>query len=159
MVETLKVNPEALIVEIEKISKRAIHPDLPYFRQCYLKCFNTGCGELRYIRASLYFYSLFCECGAKPVRFCANQTLLQKYSIGEPKETLSIIHALRTQIAHSLDPTGNDLDLLENASAWFRRHTGQDLPTTDAQWVWCHHQIVYMGMDLLKSIKCFLGEI
>ncbi len=66
---------------------------------------------------------------------------MQKHSsVEEPKVTLKIIHALRTQAAHSLDPTANDTELLQNASAWFRQQVGAELPTTDEQWAKCHEK-------------------
>ena len=153
-------SPDALISEIETMSRRSIHPHLPFFRHCSLICSKSTNSELRFLRAVLYLYTLECECGSKPVRFCCNQTLMQKHSsVEEPKITLKIIHALRTQAAHSLDPNGNDIELIQNASAWFRQQIGAELPTTDEQWAKCHEQLVKMGVDLLNSIKCFLRDI
>jgi hypothetical protein len=79
--------------------------------------------------------------------------------VEQPQVALKIIHALRTQVAHSLDPTGKDFDLLEDAAAWFRQQIGKDMPTNDVQWAKCHDKITSMGLDLLRSIKCFLDEI
>jgi hypothetical protein len=66
---------------------------------------------------------------------------------------------MRTLTAHSLDPSGKDNVLIENASAWFRQQIGHKFPANETQWSKCHDQIVRIGVELLHSIKNFLGAI
>ncbi len=148
-----------LVAEIQQASNRITGSPCSFFRHCSLECSNSNDGELRFLRAVLYFYSLLCECGAKPVRFCSNQTPLQKRSATDPQVTLKIVHALRTQVAHSLDASGKDNGLIETASAWFRQQIGENIPRTDVHWTKCHDQFMAVGMELLRNIKLFLAEI
>ena len=150
---------EMLVVEIEIISRRAICPESPFFQPCSLERSNSECAELRFLRAILHYYSLLCECGAKPVRFCCNQTQLQQ-SVGmNPQIALKVFHALRTIAAHSLGATNSDTGILATANSWFRQHTKHDIPITEAQWAECHRQIVILGNGLLMGIRDFLSSI
>ncbi|MDR3561451.1 MAG: hypothetical protein P4N59_08445 [Negativicutes bacterium] len=77
----------------------------------------------------------------------------------DPQIALKVLHALRTIAAHSLGETDSDTGILATANVWFRQHTRQTIPMTEAQWAECHRQVVILGNGMLKGIGDFLSAI
>jgi hypothetical protein len=144
------------ISAINDSATRATGANAKFFSACSLKLSQSTYAELRFLRAVLFYYSLFAECGAKPVRFCANQTQFKSLLAGDPSATLQIIHALRTQVAHSLDQSSHSQGLEAITRSWFRQHAKADVPPDENGWNLCAQAIDQMGSALLNAITTFL---
>jgi hypothetical protein len=144
------------ITGINEAATRATGGGSEFFRFCSLTISESACSELRFLRNVLFYYALFCECGAKPVRFCMNQSQFKALIPFDSIETLKIIHALRTQAAHSLEPNPDDDRLLQSARSWFRQHTRHDFPENEDQWRMCSQEIELLGGSVLEGIRRFL---
>jgi hypothetical protein len=149
-------NPGANPADINRAAKRVLSTDSTFFRACSLETSASECAELRFLRGVLFYYSLLCECGAKPIRFCVNQSQFAPLVAFDPAAALKIIHALRTQAAHSLEQSADDDRLRFTARSWFRQHTALDFPAADAHWSRCADQIEQTGAALLQGIVRFL---
>lgn len=147
------------VSEINDSARRATGAASEFFRACSLQRSQSGCAELRFLRSVLYYYSLLCECGAAPVRFCANQSHFKSLVPVDALATLKIIQALRTQAAHSLEQNASDGQLLLTARSWFRLHTRADFPADEENWGRCAKAIEAMGAAVLGAVKRFLHVI
>src|ERR1039458_7443181 len=125
------------VSEINDAASRATGAAAGFFRACSLQCSRSDNAELRFLRSILYYYSLLCECGSAPVRFCANQSHFKSLIAFDALAALKIIQALRTHAAHSLEQNASDGLLLLTARSWFRPHTHADLPADGKQWAAC----------------------
>jgi hypothetical protein len=147
------------ISDINEAAGRATGATAKFFSPCSLKLSQSPCAELRFLRAVLFYYSLLAECGAKPVRFCANQTQFKSLLNSDPIAILQILHALRTQVAHSLYQSSHSGSLQAVSRSWFRQHTRADLPSDDKTWNVCAQAIDQMGSSLVFAIKAFLQAL
>src|SRR5258708_1046405 len=95
------------ISQINEAAARVTGTTGRFFSSCSLKLSQSACAELRFVRAVLFYYSLLAECGAKPVRFCTNQTQFKSLVAFDPVAALKVLHALRTEVAHSLDDSSH----------------------------------------------------
>jgi hypothetical protein len=144
------------IAVINESARRTTGADSDFFRACSLRKSKSDCAELRFIRSVLFYYSLLCECGAKPVRFCINQTHFQSLVTFDVGSAIKTIHALRTQAAHSLDQTASDEQLQFTARSWFRQHTANDFPENENHWGTCANRIEETGTAVVDAIKRFI---
>ena len=147
------------IAEVNCIANRISGATKHFFSPCSLGISNSNYAELRFVRAVLFYYSLFIECGTKPVRFCSNQTQFKSLLSGDPNASLKFIHALRTQIAHSLDASSHSSTIEATARSWFRQHTRADFPTSEDEWGRCFQAIDQLGSSLLAAIETFLRDL
>ncbi|MGA2865849.1 MAG: hypothetical protein ABSF95_15360 [Verrucomicrobiota bacterium] len=151
--------PASYVAEINESARRATGATSEFFHACSLQRSRSDCAELRFLRSVLFYHSLLSECGAKPVRFCVNQSQFKPLLAIDAVAALQIIYALRTQAAHSLEQGSNGGQLQSAARSWFRQHTRSDFPPDENHWRTCVQAVEQMGCSILEAIKRFLQTI
>jgi len=144
------------VTEINSEAARLTGATSDFFRPCSLRRSSSPCPELRFLRSVLLSYSLLAECGAKPVRFCVNQSQFKALLPVDPSGSLEILHALRTEAAHSIHGSSNTQTIEAITRSWFRQHTKSDFPTNDAAWATCAQAIDDLTNAIIEAIRKFL---
>jgi hypothetical protein len=134
---------DSAVLEINETVKRLTGTKSEFFRPCSLLKSKSSYAELRFLRGILYYYSLLCECGSAAVRFCAKQSQFKLLSRFDVLAALKIIHALRTQAAHSVEQNSNDGDIFFITRSWFRQYANTDFPVEEKHWIF---SVVPLGL-------------
>ena len=146
---------DQLIQEINGLAQQLIRGLDVFFLPCSL-VYEGESGESRFLRRVLYLYSVFYECGAKPLKFCMRQS-----QFGNVRETaeanLQYIHALRTTSAHTLDPASErSSELVATTKTFFLQNLGKAMPSGDMDWDKCVMAVESLALEVLRPTKAFL---
>ncbi len=149
----------AAIAKANDLSKRILPTQRDFFSACSLRVDVCVTGEARFLRVILHSYSLLYECALRPLRFCMRQTQFVPHC-PDSQEYMDIIHALRTQVAHTLDLTRQRSEgLVKTSESFFLRHCSERYPYSESHWNQCSLAIEGHLYAIIDGVRTFLSEI
>lgn len=118
-----------------------------------------GSSELAFIRTTSWLYVHYFEVGRVSVRFLVRRGDRQPGS-RHGDSHLDAVHALRTHLEHSLDPTSkSDVAIANACSSWFEANCGTRLPRTENHWRELCAALINEARAFLLRLRELLGQI